>query len=422
MKYVEQIQRGAGIDDARLYELVKETIGEEAASWKKVLLLPPDITRIHSRAGQITAILYELLRDHCQVDIMPALGSHFPMDEAEARTMFGPDVPFANVIPHDWRNDVVEIGVVPASFTSEISDGLFCEDIPVQVNRRLVDPSYDKILSIGQVVPHEVVGLANYSKNIFVGCGGNAMIQATHYLGAVYGMERIMGKRDTPVRQVFDYAQQHFADKLPLDFILTVIGKHEGQNTLNGYFAGHDRKAFEEASELCRELNLTFLDRPLKKVVCYLDPEEFRSTWVGNKSVYRTRMAVADDGDLIILAPAVKQFGEDPDNDVMIRRYGYIGTKAIMEKVAEGGDLAKNRSAASHLIHGSSNGRFRITYATKQLTKEEVESVNFKYMPYDEAIALYPPDKLKDGWNTVNGEEIYYISNPALGLWVYEKE
>ena len=421
MQPVIAIERGVGIDDAHLKALIEQSVGVSSKQWKKVLLLPPDITRIHSRAGRITAILYEMLKDMCEVDILPAVGSHFPMDEAEVKTMFG-DIPFDRFIPHDWRHDVVNVGTVPASFTKEISDGLFCEDIPVQLNRHLLDPSYDRILSIGQVVPHEVVGLANYSKNIFVGCGGNGMIQATHYLGALYGMERIMGKDKTPVRDVFDYAQTHFADALPLDYILTVIGKHEGDNVLSGYFFSHGREGFTAAAALSRELNLNWMERPMKKVVCFMDPEEFRSTWVGNKAVYRTRMAIADGGELLILAPAVRQFGEDPDNDKVIRRYGYTGTENIMRQVNEGGMLAENRSAAAHLIHGSSDGRFRVTYAVAHLTREEIESVGFRYCPYEEAAALYNPAVLKDGWNWVNGEEIFYISNPALGLWIYEKK
>jgi hypothetical protein len=130
-------------------------------------------------------------------------------------------------------------------------------------------------------------------------------------------------------------------------------------------------------------------------------------------------MALADGGELIVLAPGVKEFGEDPAIDKLIRKYGYVGTPAVLKAVEENADLAGNLSAAAHLIHGSSEGRFSITYCPGHLTREEVEGVNFRYASLAEMTARYDPAKLKDGYNTVAGEEIFYIPNPALGLWAY---
>ena len=406
-----------GLTDAEMKAALAESI--KGKNLKKVLILPPDFTRMYSYAGKLTAMYYELLSPTCEIDIMPALGTHVPMTKEEWLAFFGEGVPFDKMIVHNWRTDVVKLGEVPASFVSEVSEGLVTNKIDVEVNRRLTDKSYDLIISIGQVVPHEVVGMANYSKNIFVGCGGSSMINSSHMLGAFYGMERIMGKDFSPVRRVFDYAEEHFLADVPLMYILTCTTNTGDRTNIHGMYIGRERKNFEMAVEQSQQINLIHVTEPFKKVVVYLDPREFKSTWLGNKSVYRTRMAIADGGELIVLAPAVAHFGEDTENDRLIRKYGYCGRENIL-KLVENPDLKANLSVAAHLIHGSSDGRFSITYCTKLLTEDEVRGVGFNYIPYDEAAAKYDPAVLKDGWNTVDGEEIFYISNPALGLWTRE--
>ena len=329
--------------------------------------------------------------------------------------MYG-DIPVERFIEHDWRNDIVKIGEVPVEYVSEVSEGLMNEKIDVEVNKWILE-GYDLVISIGQVVPHEVVGMANQSKNIFVGCGGSSMINSSHMLGAFYGMERIMGKDHSPVRKVFDYALDHYLNEVPLMFVLTVTTAPGGVIHTHGLFIGRDRSYFEKAVELAQKKNLILVDRPFKKVVVYLNAEEFKSTWLGNKAIYRTRMAIDDGGDLIVLAPGVEKFGEDGENDRLIRKYGYCGRENVIALCDENEDLKANLSAAAHLIHGSSDDRFRITYCTKRISKEEIEGVRFNWVSYDEMVQKYDPDQLKDGFNTVDGEEIFYISNPALGLW-----
>jgi len=162
------------------------------------------------------------------------------------------------------------------------------------------------------------------------------------------------------------------------------------------------------------------LDEPLKKVVVFLDPHEFKSTWLGNKSIYRTRMAMADGGELIVLAPGLKEFGEDPEIDRLIRKYGYVGTERVLKLTRENAELQNNLSAAAHLIHGSSEGRFSITYCPGQITQKEIESVNFHYADLNAMLKKYNPEQLKNGYNTVNGETIFYISNPGMGLWSWK--
>lgn len=407
-----------GLNDGELYQALADNIN--TSGLKKVLLLPPDYTRMYSGAGTITAAYYKMLSGICDVYVMPALGTHEPMTEHECNVFFEGVVPYDKLIVHNWRNDVVKLGEVPATFVGEISEGLVNDKIDVEVNKHIVDKSYDFIISIGQVVPHEVVGMANYSKNIFVGCGGSSMINSSHMLGAFYGMERVMGKDFSPVRKVFDYAEQHFLSDIPLLYVLTVTTNIGDDVRIHGLFIGRKRELFEEAVKLSQELNLKYVDEPLEKVVVYLDEREFKSTWLGNKAIYRTRMAIADDGELIIIAPGVRKFGEDDENDKLIRKYGYVGRENVLKLVADNDDLKNNLSVGAHLIHGSSDGRFNITYAAQHLSESEVTGAAFGYMPYEEAISKYDINTLADGFNTVDGEEIYYISNPAVGLWAYK--
>ena len=387
---------------------------------KKVLAVPPDFTRFHSKAGELTEMVWEFYGDKL-TDVLPALGTHTAMPDHQIATMFG-KTPRELFRVHDWRNDIVTLGEVPGEFMREVSEGKLDYAWPAQVNKLLRDGGHDLILSIGQVVPHEVVGMANGSKNIFIGTGGVMGIHRSHFLGAVYGMERMMGHADTPVRRVLNYASEHFGKLLPqIVYVQTVVNKNaQGDLVMRGMYIGDDNECFERAAELSLKCNFLMMDREIKKAVVYLDPHEFHSTWLGNKSIYRTRMALADDAELIVLAPGVKEFGEDKQIDVLIREYGYCGTPATLEAVKTDADLAGNLSAAAHLIHGSSEGRFTIRYCPGHLTREEIEGVHFAYGDLAEYAAKYNPEKMADGWNVVNGEEIFFISNPGLGLWAFE--
>ena len=383
---------------------------------RRVLALPPDFTRLNSYAGPVTEIINDYYGD-ALTDVMPALGTHSPMTDGQIAAMFG-SVPREKFRVHDWRNDVVTVGEVPAEYVREVSEGRVDYAWPAQVNKLLLDPSFDLILSIGQVVPHEVIGMANYTKNIFVGVGGSAGINRSHYLGATYGMERIMGRAKSPVRDVMEYARTHFIPDLPIAYILTVLAKEAGEMVLKGLFIGDDFECFRRAAELSLEVNFIMVEKPLRKCIVWLDPAEFKSTWLGNKAIYRTRMALADGAELIGLAPGRKEFGEDAAIDALIRKYGYKGTPHTLEATLANRDLQDNLGASAHLIHGSSEGRFRIIYCPGPgMSRDEIEGVGFEYAPLEDVMERYHVASLKDGWNTVDGEEVYYISNPALGLW-----
>ena len=392
---------------------------EKLGPRRKVLALPPDFTRANSMAGPLTCLTYDYFGDRLS-DVMPALGTHVPMTDWQIERMF-PALPCGLIREHDWRNDVITIGEVPADFVSRATEGIWTAPWPAQLNRLIWEGGHDLVLSIGQVVPHEVTGMANYNKNVFIGTGGVKGINESHFIGAAYGMERMMGRADTPLRRILNYAQEQFCRKLPLVYVLTVIGpRDDGSLAVRGLYIGSDVDCFHAASELSVQVNFTVLDEAPKKIVVYLDAEEFPSTWLGNKAIYRTRMAIADGGELLVLAPGVKTFGEDQQIDALIRKYGYSGTPRVMQLVRETDDLPQNLSAASHLIHGSSEGRFRVTYCPGHLSREEIESVGLGYADLHAMLMRYDPQTRRGGWATMpDGERIFFIGNPALGLWAH---
>jgi len=414
------------LSNQELEELFLEALSRASADIKssgKVIILPPDITRYHSRAGFFTEIAAKRLGDGLGA-VIPSLGTHMPMNDTEISRMFR-TTPKEKFLVHDWRNGVTELGRLEEDFVEKVTEGKVRYDWPVQINKLLKkdwqgDGNFSLALSIGQVVPHEVAGMANHGKNIFVGTGGKEAIDKSHFAGAAYGMERIMGRADTPVRALFDEGLRRFASFMPpILWVLTVIGaRQDGFLAVRGLFIGFGRECFEKAAALSREINVNLTDEPVNKVIVYLEPEEYRTTWLGNKAIYRTRMAIADGGELLILAPALERFGEDMGVDSLIRKYGYRPGKEIIAKTKTDSELAGNLSAAAHLIHGSSEGRFKVRYCPgEKLSRKEIESVGFQWGSLKEQMERYDIKTLSSGWNTVAGERIFYVPNPALGLW-----
>ena len=408
--FLEQEQ---GIGAEALREAVL-SVAEQYPDAKKVLIIPPDYTRCYSFAGEITKILYAYYRDRAQVDILPGVGTHLPVSREEQILFFGEDIPESVFMAHSWKTDVISVGTIPKEEVSRISGGLYEEEIRVELDQRMVNGGYDVIFSPGQVVPHEAAGMANYSKNLFIGIGGQDMISKLHMLCSICFTQ--MGEVDTVMRKAFDYAQQHYIDgKFPVVYLQTVV---EG-GVLKGLFAGMSRKPFEAACELSRKLNIIHEPRKAKKVVAYLDPEELRSFWVGNKAIYRSRMLIAEGGELLILAPGVVSYGEVEETESGIAEFGYRSRQELLD-LFHAGAFGTRTVAAGHLLLSTADGHFTITYATKpeNLSKEAVESVHMNWMDYGEAVKRYDPQTLQAGWNTLpDGEEIYYIPTPALGLW-----
>ncbi len=410
----------AELDPADTREINRSVCGAveeyfpDTSSW---CIVPPDCSRLQSRAGELTGMLWRRFGNRI-LAVIPALGTHHAMSETEVRTMFG-DLPEDLFHYHDYRKDVTTLGRMPAAFIRELSENRLSFDWPVQINSRLASGRYDGIVSIGQVVPHEITGMANYTKNILIGTGGKEAIDKSHYLGAVCGMERIMGRTDTPVRRLLDTAAKQFLGSMPILYILTVIEQDAwGNDALAGIFIGNTEQCFKKAAALSRSLNVHILDTPLQTCVVHLDPAKYTNFWLGNKSIYRLRMAMAAGGELWIHAPGLERCGEDPTADALIRKYGYVGAERIMELVSRDRELSENLSAAAHLIHGSAEGRFSVIISSEKMSREEIEGLNYSYCSSAEFGTRFPPDTFKPGWNRgAEGENIFYVPDPALGLW-----
>jgi len=409
------------IPRARVEALVARALDEARTrickAPRRVLLLPPDITRMHSGSGWITECFYKLLADTADVHVIPTLGQHEPHTREQNRQMFG-GIPHERIHPHDWRGGCTYLGDVPADYVEEITGGCANWKFPVWLNSMLMREKWDLVINIGHVVPHEVLGFANHNKNYFIGLGGKELICAAHMAAACCGIENNLGNLLTPVRQCFNWAEEKFLGGLPDFYVQVVLARDpRGHLAHTGVFVGDDLGTYLAAACQARDQNITVLDEPLQRIVCVMQGDEFFSTWVANKAVYRTRMALADDGELVIIAPGLKRFGEQPDVDALIRKYGYCGTPRVMELYKREADMQDLAHATAHLMHGSSEGRFRITYAPGFLTRADIEQVHFVHADLREILNRYPIDRLKEGFNDVVGERIFFIPTPSAGLW-----
>ena len=415
-------ERAAVLTAQQLEDLMVQTAAEArrriCAHPKRVLLLPPDITRMHSGAGRLTELLYHQFAPAAEVHVIPTLGQHVPHTPEENRTMFG-SIPEERIHAHDWRDGCVNIGEISADVVRELTAGKADWAFPITLNRSLIEDPWDLIINVGHVVPHEVLGFANHNKNYFIGLGGKDLICAAHLAAASCGIENNLGTLTTPVRACFDKAEAELLGRLP-DLYVQIVMARDDQNRLvtTGLYAGDDRETYLQAAMQSREQNITLFDKPVKKIVCVMQADEFRSTWVANKAVYRTRMALADGGELLIIAPGLLRFGEQPEVDAFIRKYGYAGTPRVMEQYATSADMHDLAHATAHLIHGSSEGRFTIRYAPGHLTRNDIESVHFAHADLQATLDRYRPETLTDGWNRhADGEEFFFIQTPSAGLW-----
>jgi nickel-dependent lactate racemase len=418
-------QQGKPIEKQQKQEMMVRLVDEAkrrfGSTIRKVLLLPPDITRYHSGAGQLTNMLYKLLPG-CKIDLILTLGQHTPHTPQQNKWMFG-DIPQKNFHNHDWITSCKVIGQISKDYVQYVSENRADWPIPVNINPMVVENNYDLVVNIGQIVPHEVLGFSNHNKNYFIGLGCKSMICASHMMAASCGIENNLGMIITPLRACFNKAERHHLSQIPDVYVLIVMSYDEqGKLITTGLYVGDDVKTYTTAARYAQQNTVKIFEKPVKKAVAVMDERGFKSTWVANKAIYRTRMAIADGGQLIIIAPGVERFGEQKAVDDIIRKYGYKGTPYILENYKNNKDLQDLAHGAAHLIHGSSEKRFTITYAPGKLSKQDIENVGYDYLDIKEALRKYNPDKLKEGYNTVDGEEIYFISSPSAGLWTSKEK
>src|SRR5262245_25365781 len=270
---------------ASCQRLLDEARARLRCDFKRVLLLPPDLTRAHSGSGWITEALYNLLPGTCDTHVIPTLGQHVAHTPAENRWMFG-NIPNNRIHAHDWRRGVRAVGEIPAAMVKEGTQGKADWEIPLELNSMVMNERWDLIVNIGHVVPHEVLGFANHNKNYFIGLGGKATICGSHIAAAVYGIERNLGQLITPLRACFNWAEGQFLGQLPDVYFQVVMCRDEGgQLVHSGLYVGDDLETYLMAARRSRSQNITLLERPAKKIVAVMQADEFRTTWVANKAV-----------------------------------------------------------------------------------------------------------------------------------------
>jgi len=400
-----------------MVRLIAEARKRFSQSFRKVLVLPPDLTRYHSGAGSLTNTLYHLLAPDARVHVIPTLGQHRPHTASENQWMFG-DIPGDCIHVHDWQATAEKLGEIESQFVRLATGGRVDRPLPVEINPLVRQGAYDLIVNIGQVVPHEVLGFANHNKNYFIGLGGKATISASHLIAALCGIEANLGQIMTPLRACYNEAERRYLHDVPDVYVLIVqTPQTDGRLATTGLYVGNDVSTYVAAAGYARQHSVSVFDQPMQKIVCFMDPKQFRSTWVTNKAIYRTRMAVADGGEIVVIAPGVERFGEQAEVDELIRTYGYRGTAHTMRALEKDAHLRAMGHAAAHLMNGSTEGRFSVTYAAGKLSRQEVEGVGFQYMDPFQALKTYNPAKMREGLNVVDGKEIYWIGSAGAGLW-----
>jgi nickel-dependent lactate racemase len=397
-----------------------ESAGQLLGDAQRVLIVPPDFTRLHSFAGEIVNLIMASFGDRV-AGVLPATGTHRPMTREEISTMYG-FVPTELIRERDWRRSAVRVGELSASEVREVTAGLLDESVPIEIDRALLDPSVDLILSLSQVVPHEVVGLSGHAKNLLVGAGGPSMVNVSHYLGALVGIEEVLGRIATLPRELLERAMDRAMRSLRrVSYLHVVVGADPDRPTRRtpiGWYGGEDRAPFRLAARHAQRENITVLQEPVDRAVVFVDPQVYQSTWLANKAIYRTRMAIRDGGELIVVAPGVSHFGEDSKADALIRRIGYRGRDYALGRMAVDPELAGERSVVAHSLHGSSEGRFTIAYAATQLTKDELQSVGFEAAPVDRWSRYFFGDTHPMGVHEIEGVTTLFVDDPGQGLWM----
>ncbi len=392
---------------------------------KKIAIVAPDYSRLASQSGIIADALLRHFGERIAA-ILPALGTHVAMSKEEKREVFSTFSP-NQFIDHDFLNNVNHVGTIPKGDVEEATEIDDLYELPFYVNSSLIDGSFDLLISVAQLLPHEVIGISGGSKNILIGLGGRPTIEVSHYVSALWGIERTLGNPETPLRRLLNRGLEMLLQKSPpILFLNTVLNPNkQADRRLIHIGAGLVTKdqpidsTFASAAQVAVETNIFDLKAKFNEVIAYLEPKIYRSTWIGNKAIYRSRLLIADNATLRVVAPGVDRFGEDPSIDDTLRRYGYRGYEAIRQMKVDGA-LDGNLAAAAHILHSSTFDRFKVEYVAPKLGREEMEAVGFLYGEGD-AISGGQSQPSHDGEEDVlyevDDDGRLHIYHPGVALW-----
>ena len=387
------IGRGSAASDLSQPDLI--AIVEEALrpiqSGQRVLAVIPDKTRDDNTDLLFPAAAKFLKQQGVACfDALVAQGTHPPMTESQKEQKIGcAPGSFGNVFDHDWDKpeELSLLGELPEVLVSRLTDGLITNSVPVTINKLLAHGVYDIILVFGATVPHEVAGFAGGAKYFFPGVAGPELTHNTHWLGALAGIENIIGNVETPTRSLIEAA----AGLLPQEIIsLNSVVAREEDGRLRSYalFAGDIREAFRSAAAVSSQVHIKYTGRKYRRVVALLDPH-YDELWVGGKASYKLGAIIEDGGELIIYAPHLTKISET--HGALIEKYGYAPLESVRDMLGVSQELRENLCIAAHLAHVAYAGRiddegkvvprYQITMASG-IEEETCRRVNLGFLDY----------------------------------------
>jgi nickel-dependent lactate racemase len=356
----------------------------------RVLAIIPDKTR-DDNTDLLFPIAAEFLaqRGVAAFDALVAQGTHPPMSRAQKLSKIGVVNFEGQLFDHRWDepDELTTLGELSAETVRELTGGLIEHAVSVSINKLLAPGVYDVVVVFGATVPHEVAGFAGGAKYFFPGVSGPELTHTTHWLGALAGIENIIGEVETPTRKLIEAA----ADLIPARVIsLNSVVSRDANGELVTYalFTGDFRDAFRRAAEVSRQVHIRYTGRKYQTVVALLDPH-YDEMWVGGKASYKLGAIVEDGGELIIYAPHLTKISET--HGALIEKYGYAPLEVVRDMLGASAELRENLCIAAHLAHvayasrtdehGRVVPRYRITMATG-LDEETCRRVNLGYLDY----------------------------------------
>ena len=357
---------------------------------ERVLAIIPDKTR-DDNTHVLFPIATEFLtkRGVASFDALVAQGTHPPMSESQKRAKIGTDSFAGQLFDHRWDDpdELITLGELSAETVEELTNGLIENAVPVSINKLLASGNYDTVLVFGATVPHEVAGFAGGAKYFFPGVAGPELTHTTHWLGALAGIENIIGQVDTPTRRLIEAATD-LIDARIISLNTVISRTSDDELVTYALFTGDIREAFRRAAEVSRQVHIRYTGRKYKKVVALLDPH-YDELWVGGKASYKLGAIIEEGGELIIYAPHLTRLSET--HGELIEKYGYAPLESVRDMLGVSQELRENLCIAAHLAHVAYAGRldergnvvprYRITMATG-LDEETCRRVNLGYMDH----------------------------------------
>jgi lactate racemase len=380
---------------------------------KRVLFIIPDSTRTMPLPLFFREITGQLMGKARQLDFLVALGTHPAMSAEALLRLVGISAEekaskYANVqlLNHAWKDpqSLTLLGSIPSSEILELSNGLLEMEVPVRLNRRILE--YDQIIICGPVFPHEVVGFSGGNKYFFPGIAGSDIIDFTHWLGALITSYTAIGTKDTPMRRVINRAAAMIP--VPRHALCSVVS-HEG---ISGVFFGTPEEAFSAAADLSAQVHVHWIATPYRQVLSVM-PSMYDEIWVGAKGMYKMEPAIADGGEVIIYAPHIREFSVV--HGKVIREIGYHVRDYFVKQWERFKDYPWGVLAHSTHLRGIGsyeNGiehpRIQVTLATA-IPEEECRRVNLGYC---NPASIHPQE-----WSGREAEGVLLV--PRAGEYLY---